>query len=102
MKLSLAARLLVRDWRGGETPVLFTALVVAVAAMAAVGFLHRPGRDRPYASKPGRLLAADLRVESSYPLPADYPEVARAEGLATARVVQFRSVLVANGLSFVG
>ena len=98
MKLSLAARLLVRDWRGGETPVLFTALVVAVAAMAAVGFFtDRVGQA--VRQQAGEVLAADLRVESSYPLPADYPEVARAEGLATARVVQFRSVLVANGLS---
>ena len=98
MKLSLAARLLVRDWRGGETPVLLTALVVAVAAMAAVGFFT----DRvaqAVRQQAGEVLAADLRVESSYPLPADYPEVAIEEGLATAQVVQFRSVLIANGLS---
>ncbi len=98
MKLSLAARLLIRDWRGGETPVLLTALVVAVAAMSAVGFFT----DRvaqAVRQQAGEVLAADLRVESNYPLPADYPEAARAEGLATAQVVQFRSVLVANGLS---
>lgn len=98
MKLSLAARLLVRDWRAGETPVLLTALIVAVAAMAAVGFFT----DRvaqAVRQEAGEVLAADLRIESNYPLPAAYPEDARAEGLATAQVVQFRSVLIANGAS---
>ena len=98
MKLGLAARMLARDWRGGETPVLLTALVVSVAAMAAVGFFT----DRvaqAMRQEAGEVLAADLRVESNYPLPADYPEAARAEGLATAQVIQFRSVLMANGAS---
>ncbi len=91
-------RLLVRDWRGGEAPVLLTALVVSVAAMAAVGFFT----DRvaqTVRQEAGEVLAADLRVESNYPLPSSYPEVARAQGLATAQVIQFRSVLIANGVS---
>ena len=98
MKLSLAARLLIRDWRAGETPVLLTALVVAVGAMAAVGFFT----DRvaqAVRQEAGEVLAADLRVESNYPLPSDYPAVASAEGLSTAQVIQFRSVLMANGAS---
>ena len=98
MKLSLATRLLIRDWRGGETPVLLAALVVAVAAMAAVGFFT----DRvaqAVTQEAGEVLAADLRIESNYPLPPDYPEAARADGLASAQVVHFRSVLLANGSS---
>ena len=98
MKWSLAARLLMRDWRSGETPVLFTALVVAVAAMGAVGFFT----DRvaqAVSQQTGEMLAADLRIESNYPLSADYPETARAEGLQTAQVIHFRSVILANGAS---
>ncbi len=98
MKTSLAARLLIRDWRGGETPVLLTALVVSVAAMAAVG-LFTDRVAQAVRQEAGEVLAADLRVESNYPLPADYPEAARAEGLDTAQVIQFRSVLMANGAS---
>ena len=98
MNLGLAARLLVRDWRGGETPVLFTALVVAVAAMGAVGFFT-DRVSQAVSQQAGEVLAADLRVESNYPLPMDYPETARAEGLETAQVIQFRSVLVAGGTS---
>ena len=98
MNLGLAARLLVRDWRGGETPVLFSALVVAVAAMGAVGFFT-DRVSQAVSQQAGEVLAADLRVESNYPLPMDYPETARAEGLETAQVIQFRSVLVAGGTS---
>ncbi len=98
MNLGLAARLLVRDWRGGETPVLFTALVVAVAAMGAVGFFT-DRVSQAVSQQAGEVLAADLRIESNYPLSVDYPETARADGLQTAQVVQFRSVLVVDGAS---
>ena len=98
MKLGLAARLLVRDWRGGETPVLLTALVVAVAAMGAVGFFT-DRVSQAVSQQAGEVLAADLRVESNYPLPESYPEVAHAEGLATAQVIRFRSVLVVGNAS---
>ena len=90
--------MLVRDWRGGETPVLFSALVVAVAAMGAVGFFT-DRVSQAVSQQAGEVLAADLRVESNYPLPMDYPETARTEGLETAQVVQFRSVLIADGAS---
>jgi putative ABC transport system permease protein len=91
----LAGRLLARDWRSGEVLVLLAALVVAVAAMSAVTFFT----DRVRAAvsqQAGEALAADLRVESINPLPAQMHETAREHGLATADVVSFRSVVVAG------
>ena len=98
VRWGLATRLLMRDWRAGETAVLLGALVVAVAAMGAVG-LFTDRVKQAVSQQAGEVLAADLRLESSYPLADDFPVSARAEGLATAEIIHFRSVIVANGAS---
>jgi len=90
--LSLALRLLGRDWRAGEVLVLLGALVVAVAAMSAVTFFT----DRVRAAvgqQAGEALAADLRIESINPLPPELTSAAERHGLAVADVVSFRSVV---------
>ena len=95
---SLAGRLLARDWRSGEVVVLFAALTVAVAAMSAVTFFtDRVGRA--VEQQAGESLAADLRVRSIDPLPVRFDDLARAHSLKTARVVHFRSVVVAGDAS---
>jgi putative ABC transport system permease protein len=91
--LSLAARLLARDWRSGEVLVLFAALVVAVTAMSAVTFFTDRVRQTMI-QQAGESLAADLRVESTRPLSAQYLEEAARRGLETAEVVHFRSVVI--------
>lgn len=98
MRWGLAIRLLARDWRAGETTVLLVALIVAVAAMGAVG-LFTDRVMQAVTQQAGEVLAADLRLESSYPLPEDYPIRAQAAGLETAEVIQFRSVIIAGGAS---
>ena len=98
VRWALATRLLVRDWRAGENAVLVAALVVAVAAMSAVAIFT----DRvmqAVTQQVGEVLAADLRLESNYPLSESYLSRAEAVGLSTARVVQFRSVILANSSS---
>ena len=98
VRWALATRLLVRDWRAGENAVLVAALVVAVAAMSAVGIFT----DRvmqAVTQQAGEVLAADLRLESNYPLSESYLSRAQEAGLSTARVMQFRSVILANGSS---
>ncbi len=88
----LALRLLVRDWRSGELLVLMVALVIAVTALTAVGFLtDRIGQA--VAMRASASLAADLRLSSSGPLPASYLELAGEEGIATARVTSMPSVV---------
>jgi putative ABC transport system permease protein len=93
--LSLAFRLILRDLRSGEVIVLVLALVVAVAAMSAVIFFTDRVRQA-VAEGAGEALAGDLRLESGDPLPPAFGEQARDEGLDTAEVIHFNSVVLAG------
>lgn len=92
---SLAGRLLARDWRSGEVLVLLTALVIAVSAMSAVTFFTDRVRQA-VGEQAGEALAADLRVESSSPLPDRLRNVAAKHHVAAVDVVSFRSVVLAG------
>jgi putative ABC transport system permease protein len=96
--LSLAGRLLARDWRSGEVLVLLAALAIAVGAMSAVTFFTDRVRQG-VSQQAGESLAADLRVESSRPLPDGLAAAGAKAGLATAAVVSFRSVVLARDQS---
>ena len=94
----LAARLLRRDWRSGELYLLAGALILTVAAITAVGFFT----DRIEAAmqrQGSELLAADLALESSSPIPAALADEAEQRGLALARTLTFRSVVFAGETS---
>lgn len=89
----LAIRGLGRDWLSGELGVLSAALLVAVAAMTAIGFFtERVGTamDREAAG----VLAADLVLSSRSPLDEDWLQAAAARGLASARTLSFPSVVL--------
>jgi putative ABC transport system permease protein len=90
--LTLAVRLLAREWRSGELGVLLLALVVAVAALTVVGFLV-DRIERSVAMRANEVLAADLRLQSQSLPAADYEREARVRGLATARVTTVLSVV---------
>src|SRR5690606_7059902 len=92
---TLAVRLLLRDWRSGEVLVLAAALTIAVAAISAVAFFTDRVRQA-ITQEAGEALAADLRLESTRPLPERYRELARDAGLEIADVVHFRSVVRAG------
>lgn len=89
----IALRLLRQDRRSGELHLLGAALVLTVTAITAVGFftdrvetsMNRQGAD---------LLAADLVLESTTPLPPDYRQRAEGLGLALAQTIAFRSILM--------
>jgi len=93
MTWRIALRLLRQDGRSGELHLLAAALILTVAAITAVGFftdrvegaMNRQGGD---------LIAADLVLESTTPLPASYQQQARRLGLTTARTISFRSVVM--------
>ncbi len=91
----LTTRMLVRDWRAGETVILAVALVVSVAAMSAVGLFTNRVRQA-VTQQAGEVLAADLRLESDNPLTPEYLRLAAERGLQTAEVVHFRSVILAG------
>lgn len=89
-----------RDWRAGELNLLLVALVLAVAALASVGFLA----DRMHAGlerDARQLLGADVLVVSDQPLPADIEARARASGLQVTHTAVFPSMAtaLASGIS---
>lgn len=88
----LALRNLARDLRSGELAVLILALLVAVAALTAVGFFtSRIGRA--VEQQAGEVLAADLRLQSARPIATAYDDEARRRGLAVARLESMPSVV---------
>jgi len=85
-----------RDWRSGELRLLLLALVVAVAAVASVGFLA----DRVAAALEGnsaQMLGADLVLRADEPLPPEFGEQARSLGLAVSRGMRLSSMASAQG-----
>ncbi|MEM9758875.1 MAG: FtsX-like permease family protein [Pseudomonadota bacterium] len=90
--MSLLFRMLRRDWRGGELGVLFVALILAVTMVSGIsGFasaLKSALRQESHS-----FLAADVAVRDSRPLPSQWLDDALGEGLETAEVLTFRSML---------
>ena len=95
LNLSLAIKLVRRDWSSGELNILGAALLIAVAATTAVGlFGHR--LTRTMETQAAEFLAADLVVSSHDAYAEEWFRQAESLGLATARTVEFPSVLVEN------
>src|SRR5262245_61014302 len=90
--LRLAWSALSRDYRSGEHTILLFALIVAVAALTAVGFFT--GRvNLAVEQQAGDVLAADLRLRSSQPLRPEYFEAAKRFGVQIAQMTSFPSVV---------
>jgi putative ABC transport system permease protein len=92
-------RLAVRSWtrglRAGRLTVLMIALTVAVAAITTVGFFI----DRVQASvarEAAGVLAADLRLRSDDTLNPEYIAEAERQGLVTAQIANFPTVVLFN------
>lgn len=89
--LSLALRQTLRDFRAGELRLLVVAVMLAVAALTAVGFFAdrlKNGLNRDAA----QLLGGDAIVASDQPTPAAFIEQAQAQGLEQAHTVAFPSM----------
>ena len=93
--LRFALRNLWRDLKSGELSVLLLALTVASASLTAVGFFTNR-ITQAVRAQAGEVLAADLRLESSHPLPERYFQAAKEQGLATAQIWSFPTA-VYNG-----
>jgi len=94
MKVSvwaMAARQTWRDFRAGELRLLMVAVMLAVAALSAVGFFASR-LDAALQRDAGALLGGDLVVASDAPLPADFAERARALGLRQTASAGFPSM----------
>ncbi len=88
-----ALRMTRRDWRAGELRFLLLALVIAVAALSAVGFFA-DRMNRALTRDAAQLLGADLVVRSDRPVDAAWRDKARREGLTLAETVGFPSMAV--------
>jgi putative ABC transport system permease protein len=80
-----------RDFRAGELRLLVVAVMLAVAALSAVGFFA----DRingGLARDARQLLGGDAIVSSDQPAPAAFADKARALGLVTATTAAFPSM----------
>jgi len=87
-----------REIRSGEVVVLLAAVALAVAALTAVGFLtDRIGRA--VERQANEVLAADLRLRTPDPIPAEWHELAADYGLRSAETQTFPSVVFAGDLS---
>lgn len=89
---ALALRALKRDARSGQFVIIALALLVAVAGITAVETFTDRVR-LALAEQSSVLLAADLAILSSEPIPDDYRQRARARRLATSEQLTMRSVV---------
>jgi putative ABC transport system permease protein len=88
-------RMTLRDWRAGELRFLLIALVVAVAALASVGFFvdrMHTGLER----NAHQLLGADLVVNADQPLAPEWRAEAQRRALAWTQTVSFPSMALAG------
>ena len=91
----LAAREVWRDLRAGELALLLWAVVLAVAALTAVGFFAdrmRAGLERDAA----QLLGGDAVVVADHPLPPAFVQEARRRGLEITQNCNFPSMARAS------
>ncbi len=93
--LPFAWRMLRRDARAGELHLLMAALVVAVAALTAVGFFTDRVRQA-LALEANQLLGADLLLIADHPWAPQIAEDARAKGLQLAETRTFPSMVSAG------
>lgn len=93
--LRFGLRTLWRDSRSGDLGVLLAAIVIAVTAMTAVGFFtdRVGGAIRTQASA---VLAGDLELSSTEPIPDSYLREARDRGLEAVAMMTFPTTALAG------
>jgi len=90
--LTLAIRQLRRDLAAGEVRILLAALVLAVLAVSAVGFITDRA-ERALAIEANRLLGGDAMVRGDAPLDQALFAAADDNGLAHTQTIELRSMI---------
>jgi putative ABC transport system permease protein len=80
-------------WRAGALRVLVFALVLAVAAITAVGFFTQRV-ESALNLQGGLLLGGDLAVLSDHPIADQFEKRAKAQGINTVKTYEFPSMVV--------
>ena len=93
MKLiSLALKLLWRDWRAGELTLLLASLVIAVGSVTTVSlFVDR--LQQALLTESATFLAADKVISSDQPIDVDIVSYATSLGLRTSETLGFLSMV---------
>ncbi|MEJ2794506.1 FtsX-like permease family protein [Iodobacter sp. LRB] len=89
-------RLFYRSFQAGEYRTLLAALIIAIAALTAVGLLSAR-MEKLLALEANDLLAADAVISSDHALSASYKQQAERLGLNTAETAIFPSMAGFNG-----
>ena len=92
------AKLLWRDWRGGQLNLIISALISAVMVVTAVSLLA-DRVERGLNEQISSFLAADLSLRASIPMEERFSQQAEQFGLRQAKVAQFRSMVFFGELS---
>ncbi|WP_336368587.1 ABC transporter permease [Marinobacter sp. C2H3] len=84
-----------RDWRERDVRVVLVALAIAVATVATIA-LFASQLQRTLVSSASTFLAADrlLDAENGGPVPDQWLEKARADGLRTGQLIEFSTMVV--------
>jgi len=90
--LAYASRALRRELRGGDLLTLAAALVLAVAVMTAVGTLVNRVAAAVSANA-AQIIGGDFGFAARQPIDPAIADLARAQGLAVARMLSFPSVV---------
>ena len=93
--LALAWRQLRRDLAAGDIRILFAALVLAVVAVTAVGFVTDRA-ERALAIEANRLLGGDVVIRGDAPIAGAVREAAAAPGLRVTETQEFQSMIRAS------
>ncbi len=95
MTTALALRMLRREWRSGELRVIWLSLLIAVAAVVAVGvFSDRV--NQALTQQANALQGGDLILSSDNPLPQYYRQQAEQAGLLWVEGYEFPSMVMAE------
>lgn len=89
---ALAWRQLRRDFKAGDIRILFAALVLAVVAVTAVGFVTDRA-ERALAIEANRLLGGDAVVRGDAPIEGAIREASTAVGLESVDTVELDSMI---------
>ena len=89
----LALRLLWRDCRAGELTILLLSLLIAVTSATTIA-LFTERLQNTMTAQAAELLAADLVINSSNPIPPAWQQHATQLALQQARTIEFSSVLM--------
>jgi putative ABC transport system permease protein len=95
LKISLAAKLLWRNWRSGEVKILVFALALAVTVVTAIA-VFSSRMDQSLIRQSNTYLAADRVVSGRFSIPEEWQAQQEIEGLQQTRVTEFSSMVFAT------